>query len=94
MFLVFSLGQTVLVCQWYNGGLWSPPQRACTEKLFEKLHWVIKNTSEETCFCCCWKNSERDRCCCCCCLWSGDRQSRRPSSGAHVETNGRWGVYG
>ncbi|XP_077098222.1 uncharacterized protein akap1a isoform X2 [Siphateles boraxobius] len=32
------------------------------------------------------KNSERDRCCC---LWSGDRQSRRPSSGAHVETDGR-----
>jgi len=26
------LGQTVLVCQSYNGGLWSPPQRACTEK--------------------------------------------------------------
>jgi len=29
--LIF-LGQTVLVCQSYNGGLWSPPQRACTEK--------------------------------------------------------------
>jgi len=27
--LVF-LGQTVLVCQSYNAGLWSPPQRACT----------------------------------------------------------------
>jgi len=26
------LGQTVLVCQSYNGGLWGPPQRACTEK--------------------------------------------------------------
>jgi len=26
------LGQTVLVCKSYNGGLWSPPQRACTEK--------------------------------------------------------------
>jgi len=30
-FLIF-LGQTVLVCQSYNAGLWSPPQRACTEK--------------------------------------------------------------
>jgi len=29
--LIF-LGQTVGVCQSYNGGLWSPPQRACTEK--------------------------------------------------------------
>jgi len=26
------LGQTILVCQSYNAGLWSPPQRACTEK--------------------------------------------------------------
>jgi len=26
------LGQAVLVCQSYNAGLWSPPQRACTEK--------------------------------------------------------------
>jgi len=26
------LGQTVLVCQSYNAGLWSPPQRARTEK--------------------------------------------------------------
>jgi len=26
------LGQTVLVCQSYNGGLWGPPQRTCTEK--------------------------------------------------------------
>jgi len=25
-------GQTILVRQSYNGGLWSPPQRACTEK--------------------------------------------------------------
>jgi len=25
--LIF-LGQTVLVCQSYNGGLWGPPQRA------------------------------------------------------------------
>jgi len=35
-FTVFSmlifLGQTVLLCQSYNGGVWSPPQRACTEK--------------------------------------------------------------
>jgi len=30
LILIF-LGQTVLVCQLYNGGLWSPPQRACTE---------------------------------------------------------------
>jgi len=33
---VFSIliffGQTGVVCQPYNGGLWSPPQRACTEK--------------------------------------------------------------
>lgn len=28
-----------------------------------------------------------------CCLWSGDRQSRRPSFGAHVETGRRRGVY-
>lgn len=27
------------------------------------------------------------------CLWSGDRQSWWPSSGAHVETDGRRGVY-
>jgi len=25
------LGQTVLVYQSYNAGIWSPPQRACTE---------------------------------------------------------------
>jgi len=30
--ILIFLGQTVLVCQSYNGGLWSPPQRACTEK--------------------------------------------------------------
>jgi len=35
--LVF-LGQTVLVCQSYNAGLWSPPQRACTEK--SKLNMI------------------------------------------------------
>jgi len=29
--ILIFLGQTVLVCQLYNGGLWSPPQRACTE---------------------------------------------------------------
>jgi len=32
------LGQTVLVCQSYNGGLWSPPHRACTEK--SKLNMI------------------------------------------------------
>jgi len=31
LILIF-LGQTVLVCQSYNEGLWSPLQRACTEK--------------------------------------------------------------
>jgi len=30
--ILIFLGQTVCVCQSYNGGLWSPPQRACTEK--------------------------------------------------------------
>jgi len=35
--LIF-LGQTVLVCQSYNAGLWSPPQRACTEK--SKLNMI------------------------------------------------------
>jgi len=25
-------GQTDVVCQSYNGGIWGPPQRACTEK--------------------------------------------------------------
>jgi len=34
------LGQIVLVCQLYNGGLWSPPQRACTEKF--KYHMTHK----------------------------------------------------
>jgi len=32
------LGQTVLVCQSYNGGIWGPPQRACTEK--SKLNMI------------------------------------------------------
>jgi len=32
------LGQTVVVCQSYNGGLWSPPQRVCTEK--SKLNMI------------------------------------------------------
>jgi len=32
------LGQTVLVYRSYNGGLWSPPQRACTEK--SKLNMI------------------------------------------------------
>jgi len=32
------LGQTVPVCQSYNAGLWSPPQRACTEK--SKLNMI------------------------------------------------------
>jgi len=35
--LVF-LGQTVFVCQSYNEGQWSPPQRACTEK--SKLNMI------------------------------------------------------
>jgi len=35
--LVF-LGQTVLVCQSYNGGIWGPPQRVCTEK--SKLNMI------------------------------------------------------
>jgi len=26
--MLIFLGQTILVCQSYNGGLWSPPQRA------------------------------------------------------------------
>jgi len=30
--ILIFFGQTVLVYQSYNGGLWSPPQRACTEK--------------------------------------------------------------
>jgi len=28
--ILIILGQTVLVCQSYNGGLWSPPKRTCT----------------------------------------------------------------
>jgi len=36
--ILIFLGQTVLVCQSYNGGLWSPPQRACTEK--SKLNMI------------------------------------------------------
>jgi len=36
--ILIFLGQTVLVYQSYNGGLWSPPQRACTEK--SKLHMI------------------------------------------------------
>jgi len=39
---VFSIltffAQTVVVCQSYNAGLWSPPQRACTEK--SKLNMI------------------------------------------------------
>jgi len=31
-------GQTVVICQSYNAGLWSPPQRACTEK--SKLNMI------------------------------------------------------
>jgi len=30
--ILIFLGQTVRVYQSFNGGLWSPPQRACTEK--------------------------------------------------------------
>jgi len=36
--ILIFLGQTVLVSQSYNGGLWSPPQRACTEK--SKLNMI------------------------------------------------------
>jgi len=36
--ILIFLGQTVIVCQSYNGGLWSPPQRACTEK--SKLNMI------------------------------------------------------
>jgi len=35
--LIFFV-QTVVVCQSYNGGLWGPPQRACTEK--SKLNMI------------------------------------------------------
>jgi len=36
--ILIFLGQTVVVCQSYNTGLWSPPQRACTEK--SKLNMI------------------------------------------------------
>jgi len=36
--ILIFLGQTVLVSQSYNGSLWSPPQRACTEK--SKLNMI------------------------------------------------------
>jgi len=36
--ILIFLGQTVRVCQSYNGGLWSPRQRACTEK--SKLNMI------------------------------------------------------
>jgi len=36
--ILIFLGQTVLACESYNGGLWSPPQRACTEK--SKLNMI------------------------------------------------------
>jgi len=38
VFVSTCLGQTVVVYQSYNGGLWSPPQRACTEK--SKLNMI------------------------------------------------------
>jgi len=38
VFILIFLGQTVFVCQSYNAGLWSPPQRACTEK--SKLNMI------------------------------------------------------
>jgi len=36
--ILIFLGQTVLVYQSYNEGLWSPPQRACKEK--SKLNMI------------------------------------------------------
>jgi len=36
--ILIFLDQTVLVCQSYNGGIWGPPQRACTEK--SKLNMI------------------------------------------------------
>jgi len=36
--ILILLGKTVRVCQSYNGGLWSPPQSACTEK--SKLNMI------------------------------------------------------
>jgi len=36
--ILIILGQTVVVCQSYNAGLWSPPQRERTEK--SKLNMI------------------------------------------------------
>jgi len=36
--ILIFLGQTVLVCQSFNGGIWGPPQKACTEK--SKLNMI------------------------------------------------------
>jgi len=36
--ILIFLGQTFLVCHSYNGGIWSPPQRACTGK--SKLNMI------------------------------------------------------
>jgi len=36
--ILILFGQTVVVCQSYNAGLWSPPQKACTEK--SKLNMI------------------------------------------------------
>jgi len=36
--LIFIFLSQTVVCQSYNGGLWSPPQRACTEK--SKLNMI------------------------------------------------------
>jgi len=36
--ILIFLGQILHVYQSYNGGLWSPPQRACTEK--SKLNMI------------------------------------------------------
>jgi len=36
--ILIFLGQTVLVCQSYNAGLWAPPQTACAEK--SKLNMI------------------------------------------------------
>jgi len=35
--ILIFLGQTLLVCQSYNGGLWGPPQRECTEKRLQEV---------------------------------------------------------
>jgi len=37
--ILIFLGQTVLACHSYNGGIWSPPQRACIEKF--KLNMIL-----------------------------------------------------